>query len=150
MDRIKNHPILPSDKNRKLVYFTFNGEKLQGYENEPVSSALFANDIKEFSIHPVGDAPQGIFCANGQCSHCTLIINGFPLKSCITPLKKDMEVRKLVHLPDLPSEDRAFTNFELKNLDCEVLIAGGGPSGIQVCAGATVRRCCVHRCGGGH
>jgi sarcosine oxidase, subunit alpha len=130
MERVTKHPILKTDLNKKSADFIFNGEKLSGYEDEPVSSALFANSIKEFSIHEVGDAPQGMFCANGQCSHCTLIIDGIPLKSCITPLKAGMDIRTLIHLPKLPEDDSDFVNFELKEMKCDVLVVGGGPSGL--------------------
>jgi NADPH-dependent 2,4-dienoyl-CoA reductase/sulfur reductase-like enzyme/Fe-S-cluster-containing hydrogenase component 2 len=130
MNRIVQHPVLNTNQERKSVNFKFNGENIIGFENEPVSSALIANGVKEFSIHHIDDAPQGIFCANGQCSHCTLIINGKPLKSCITPLKEGMDVRTLVHLPELPEEDRNLENFELKNLKCDVLVIGAGPSGL--------------------
>jgi len=130
MDRIARHPVLNTNQERKSVNFYFNGESVQGFENEPVSSALIANGVKEFSIHHIGDAPQGIFCANGQCSHCTLVINGKPLKSCITTLKEGMEVRTLVHLPELPEDDRNVEHFEVKNLKCDVLVIGAGPSGL--------------------
>jgi sarcosine oxidase, subunit alpha len=130
MNRIENHPVLNTNQNKNKVTFRFNGETLQGYENEPVSSALIANGVKEFSIHQVDDAPQGIFCANGQCSHCTLIIDGKPLKSCITGLKAGMEVRTMVHLPDLPAEDGQLNKFSIENLKCEILVIGGGPSGL--------------------
>lgn len=130
MNRIDKHPVLKTSQDRTKVNFLFNGENLQGYENEPVSSALIANGIKEFSIHQVEDAPQGIFCANGQCSHCTLIINGKPLKSCITPLKEGMDLRTMVHLPELPAEDRDLEKFVPVNLKCDVLVVGGGPSGL--------------------
>lgn len=131
MERVIKHPVLKTDLNKKSIDFFFNGEKLTGYQDEPVSSALFANNIKVFSIHEVEDAPQGIFCANGQCSHCTLIIDGVPLKSCITPLKEGMDVRTLVHLPNLPESDEKFCNFELKEMKCDVLVVGGGPSGLN-------------------
>ena len=130
MKRISNHPILGHIPPKKTVQFYFNGELLEGFENEPVSSALMANGIKEFSIHPVGNAPQGLFCANGQCSHCTLIINGIPLKSCITPLKENMDVRKLIHIPELPQDDTPLGNFKINYLKTQVLIVGGGPSGL--------------------
>ncbi len=130
MERVTKHPILKTDHNRKSAEFFFNGEKLTGYENEPVSSALIANNIKEFSIHQVGNAPQGIFCANGQCSHCTLVINGKPLKSCITPLRSGMDLRTLVHLPKLPEDDYEFGKSELIKMKCDVIVIGGGPSGL--------------------
>ncbi len=130
MQRVTNHPILQIPEERKLVKFNFNGQELQGYEGEMVSSALISNGIKEFSLHRRGDAPQGIFCANGQCSHCTVIIDGFPLKSCVTPLEEGMDVRTLKHLPELPPDDRPFTHYEKKIKKCDVVVIGGGPSGL--------------------
>lgn len=130
MERVTKHPILKTDHNRSSAEFFFNGEKLTGYENEPVSSALIANNIKEFSIHQVGNAPQGIFCANGQCSHCTLLIDGKPLKSCITPLRSGMDIRTLVHLPKLPEDDYEFGKSDLIKMKCDVIVIGGGPSGL--------------------
>ena len=131
MNRIKNHPILNSKENRKKVNFTFNGKKLIGYENEMVSSALIANGIKEFSVHQKNNMPQGIFCANGQCSKCTLIIDGVSQKSCITPLKEGMKTETLRKLPILPPDDFSLKKTEKIELNCDVLVVGGGPSGLN-------------------
>jgi NADPH-dependent 2,4-dienoyl-CoA reductase/sulfur reductase-like enzyme/Fe-S-cluster-containing hydrogenase component 2 len=130
MSRIDNHPVLTEEKFNEVVEFSFNGRKLSGYRGEMLSSALFANGIKEFSIHKKGNAPLGIFCANGQCSQCTVIVNGIPQKSCITPLFAGMNVRSLTHLPKLPEDDRKFVNVENKEINCEILIIGAGPSGL--------------------
>ncbi len=127
--RITKHPVLDV-RDGKKVPFTFDGETLMGYEGEMVSSALFANGIRSFSIHTVGDAPQGIFCANGQCAQCTVIINGQPVKSCITPLREGMKVKTLVHYPTLPEDDEWRPSFLPRELSCQVLIIGGGPSGL--------------------
>jgi NADPH-dependent 2,4-dienoyl-CoA reductase/sulfur reductase-like enzyme/Fe-S-cluster-containing hydrogenase component 2 len=89
-----------------------------------------AAGITGFSLHRRDDAPQGLFCANGQCSHCTLIIDGYPLKSCITPLRAGMKVRRLIHVPELPNDDKPKGTTEEKRLKCDVLVIGGGPSGL--------------------
>ena len=107
-----------------------DGKEATGYEGEMVSSALIAEGLKIFSIHQKGDSPHGIYCANGQCSHCTLIIDGFPLKSCITPLTEGMNVNTLHHLPDLPEDDKPLAEIEKKEKKCDVLVVGGGPSGL--------------------
>lgn len=130
MKRISKHPVLDIPADRKEVKFTFNGTEMKGFEGEMVSSALFANGIQEFSIHKKGDAPQGIFCANGMCSQCTVIIDGMPLKSCVTPLHDGMDVQTLRHFPELPADDSRIRGFEKKTVVCDVLVIGGGPSGL--------------------
>ncbi|MGD9707339.1 MAG: FAD-dependent oxidoreductase, partial [Candidatus Delongbacteria bacterium] len=129
MKRITAHPVLEV-KTRQEVDFTFDGHPVKGLEGEPVSSALFANGIKQFSIHKKDDAPQGIFCANGQCSQCTVIIDGMPLKSCVTPLKAGMDVRTLVHIPELPHDDEPGLLSRIETLKTDVVVIGGGPSGL--------------------
>jgi sarcosine oxidase, subunit alpha len=130
MERILKHPVLSVPENEKKAEFFFNDKKFEGYEGEAVSSALISNNIKEFSIHKKDDAPQGIYCANGQCSHCTLIIDGLPLKSCITPLKGGMRMETLRYTPKLPEKDAPVRKFEKLEEKCDVLIIGGGPSGL--------------------
>ena len=130
MSRIFNHPIIPNIENRKEVKFFFNSEELTGYEGEPVSSALFANGVKEFSENTSRHRHLGIFCANGQCAQCSVIINGAPMKSCITPLKAGMKILKLVDLPELPSADAPIGETRTFELKCDVLIIGGGPAGL--------------------
>lgn len=129
MLRIVKHPVLDINEG-KLVHFTFDGKSMHGYAGEMISSALFANGIRSFSVHHVGDAPQGIFCANGQCAQCTVIINGQPEKSCITPLEDNMIVETLVHYPTLPQDDFWEPASFPKELNCHVLIVGAGPSGL--------------------
>jgi sarcosine oxidase, subunit alpha len=104
--RITRHPIITVPEGRRSVDFSFDGSSMAGYEGEMLSSALFANGIKRFSIHAKGDSPQGIFCANGQCSQCTVIVDGLPKKACITPLTAGLEVRTLRGLPELLASNR--------------------------------------------
>ena len=129
MNRIGRHPVLEVKEGRE-VSFVFDGKDYKGIENEPVSSALFSNGIKTFSIHIKDDAPQGIFCANGQCSQCTVIIDGMPLKSCVTPLKNGMDIRTLNHIPELPYDDDPDFTQNIEEIKTDVIVIGGGPSGL--------------------
>lgn len=131
MLRISKHPVVDPIKKRAEVTFTFDGKILKGFEGEMVSTALFANNIRTFSFHKKSDAPQGIFCANGQCSQCTVVIDGVPVKGCITPLKEGMKVETLKGLPKLPADNREPSKFELIEKECDVLVIGAGPAGLN-------------------
>ncbi len=80
--RITEHPILPID-DRPTVEILWRGRALQAAEGEPIATALFANGVRTFGNHPKDGSPQGIFCANGQCAQCTVIVDGLPVKSCM-------------------------------------------------------------------
>jgi sarcosine oxidase subunit alpha len=130
MMRITKHPILEIPE-KKEVTFTWNGQKLTGYEGEMISSALIANGIHIFGHHAKDGSAQGIFCANGQCSQCLVIADGLPEKSCMTPLREGMVVQSMEGLPKLPEDDQAPLLREPPTRDVEVLIIGGGPAGLS-------------------
>jgi NADPH-dependent 2,4-dienoyl-CoA reductase/sulfur reductase-like enzyme/Fe-S-cluster-containing hydrogenase component 2 len=97
-----------------------------------ISSALFANGIHIFGHHPKDSSPQGIFCANGQCAQCLVIANGLPVKSCITPVTKNMDVRSMDGYPILPDDDKIIKKFQkIKHVKTPILIIGGGPAGMS-------------------
>ena len=43
--RIENHPILGKSPEMKKVTFTYNGVSMEGYEGEPIATALKANGV---------------------------------------------------------------------------------------------------------
>ncbi len=94
-----------------------------------ISSALFANGIHTFGHHPKDNSPQGLFCANGQCSQCNLLIDGVLQKGCVTALAEGMDVRSVEGLtalaekpgPDVPAPSTVET---------DVLVIGAGPAGL--------------------
>jgi len=128
--RITKHPILEVT-DRKEVTFTWNGKKLTGYEREMISSALFAAGIRIFGHHHKDNSPQGIFCANGQCSQCLVMANRRPVKSCMTPLEDRMKITSVEGLPELPADDAIADTTEPQLIEVEVLIIGGGPAGLS-------------------
>ncbi len=128
--RITKHPILKIPE-RKEVKFTYNGNELTGYGGEMIASALIANDIHIFGHHPKDNSPQGMFCANGQCSQCLVIAGGLPVKSCMTPLREGMVIESMEGLPRLPENDKMLPIREAPIIEVEVLILGGGPAGLS-------------------
>ena len=127
--RITEHPVLEIPENKEIT-FTWNGQKLTGFEGEMISAALFASGIQIFGHHPKDNSPQGMFCANGQCSQCLVIADGRPVKSCMTPLAAGMSVESVEGLPALPQDDvEPYLQPEnIKKVD--VLIIGAGPAGL--------------------
>lgn len=129
-NRIKEHPILPVPE-RRSIPFSWNGKQLFAYEGEVISSALFANGIKIFGHHHKDGSAQGIYCANGQCAKCTVIADGVPVKSCMTEVMENMQVKSVEGLPVLPNLDQPAETSEIESLGYDVLIIGGGPAGLS-------------------
>ena len=77
MDRIKNHPILGETPKRKKVTFSYDGKLLEGYEGEPIATALKA---------------AGVMAHRYTAS--VMIVDGKPnIRTCITPLEAGMVVQ---------------------------------------------------------
>jgi sarcosine oxidase subunit alpha len=130
MEDITEHPILEIPE-RKKVSFNFDGKKLTGFEGMVISSALFLNKIKIFGHHIKDNSPQGIFCANGQCAQCNVIVNSVPVKACMTLLKENMIIESCNGLPELPAIDNLVSVGDSKIIDIEVLVIGAGPAGLS-------------------
>jgi NADPH-dependent 2,4-dienoyl-CoA reductase/sulfur reductase-like enzyme/Fe-S-cluster-containing hydrogenase component 2/bacterioferritin-associated ferredoxin len=128
--RIRKHPILATPE-RETIPFTWNADPLSGFEGEMIASALIANGVHIFGHHAKDGSPQGIFCANGQCSQCLVIAGGRPVKACMTPLRAGMAVQSVEGLPRLPAEDAAAQAAPVESVATEVLIIGGGPAGLS-------------------
>ena len=128
--RIYQHPIL-DPKPGKPITFYFCDQKLTAHSGEVIASALFANGIHCFGHHYKDQAPQGIFCANGQCAQCLVVADGKPVKSCITPIRANMKVEPIEGLPPLPIDDSTAIAAEVPEIDIDVLVVGGGPAGLS-------------------
>ncbi|HXY46753.1 MAG TPA: FAD-dependent oxidoreductase [Thermoplasmata archaeon] len=129
--RITSHPVLDIPDHPAMVEFTFEGRRLRGRDAEMISSALFANGIQCFGQHPRDGSPQGIFCANGQCSQCLVLADGIPVKACVTALRPDMDVLPLSALPTLKADDQPVRGRgDTPKVETDVLIIGGGPAGL--------------------
>lgn len=127
--RITDHPILPPLP-EPSVHFTFNGQTVLARKGEMISSALFAAGIQAFGHHHRDGGAQSIFCVNGQCSQCTVMVDGSPLKSCMTAAREGMVVRSCDGLPALPHERDRRPMGRPGEHRTRVLVLGGGPAGL--------------------
>ncbi len=134
MFRVDQHPILAIPARPEFA-FSWRGRSLRAREGETISSALFANGVRIFGHHAKDGAPQGIFCANGQCAQCLVLVDGVPVKSCMELVRPGIRVEPVDGLPTLPAVDArraARTPFgEIEEVRVPVLIIGGGPAGLS-------------------
>ncbi|HID89996.1 MAG TPA: FAD-dependent oxidoreductase, partial [Anaerolineae bacterium] len=128
--RIREHPILPIEERPRFTFF-WGDQEVTAREGETIASALFANGVRVFGHHPKDGAPQGIFCANGQCAQCTVIADGLPVKACMTVVRPGMRVEPLEGLPRLPGVGGAPDLHPIRTVEVECLIIGGGPAGLS-------------------
>ena len=92
--RILEHPILGEIEKGKLVSFTYDGKKLQGYEGEPIAAALKAAGVMVHRYTKKRHEPRGIFSAIGRCTDCVMVVDGVPnVRTCVTPLREGMKVQ---------------------------------------------------------
>lgn len=105
MDRIENHPILGETPKRKKVTFSYNGQILEGYEGEPIFTALKAAGVMAHRYTAKTHEPRGVFCAIGRCTDCVMIVDGKPnIRTCITPLEAGMVVQTQYGVSATPEE----------------------------------------------
>jgi len=128
--RIRQHPILPIP-DRKAIEFTWKGCVFSGLEGETIASALFANGEHIFGHHHKDGSPLGIFCANGQCSQCMVLADGKPVKACMELVKPRQRIEPADGLPVLPKVSESPTFKPVLERKVQVLIIGGGPSGLS-------------------
>jgi len=103
---------------------------MKALEGEVVTSALFANGIKVFGHHVRDGSPQGIFCVNGQCSQCVVLVDGAAVKGCMTVVEDGMRVESCEGSPSLPDVDSVHGFADIRIIETEVLVIGGGPAGV--------------------
>jgi predicted molibdopterin-dependent oxidoreductase YjgC len=92
--RIKEHPVLGTMEEKRVITFTYDGNQITGYEGEPIAIALEAAGIMIHRYTKKNHEPRGIFCAIGRCTDCVMVVDGKPnVRTCITPLVEGMDVK---------------------------------------------------------
>jgi sarcosine oxidase subunit alpha len=128
--RIHTHPILPIEK-RPEIDFLWQGRVMRAREGETIAAALFAGGVRVFGHHHKDGAPQGIFCANGQCAQCLVMADGLPVKACMTRVAPGMRVEPLDGKPVLPDAHAVPEMHPISTFEVECLVIGGGPAGLS-------------------
>ncbi len=133
--RITDHPLLNFERGKK-IHFTFNGQKIEAYEGEPIAAALHANGIKVLKRSIIHSRPAGFFCAIGKCASCMMNVNGVPnVKTCVTPVQEGMVVESqqgkgILKVRSGPQKSK------IKALATQIAVAGAGPAGLSAAVAA--------------
>jgi len=89
--RVFDHPILGAIKKRKKVKIIINGQSISAYKGETIAAALIANSYRDFRYTHRFNLPRGFFCGIGQCTDCSMIVNGVSnIRTCVTRVKEGM------------------------------------------------------------
>ena len=128
--RIERHPILTPPPAEDITIY-WKGRPLSAKKGETISAALFAHGERIFSYHHKDHAPQGIFCANGQCAQCLVLADGLPVKACMEFVRPGARLEPVNGLPELPRLTGPVRLGSIDELEIPVLIIGGGPAGLS-------------------
>lgn len=80
--------------------------------------------------HPTGG---GCLCLGGDCPHCLATVDGVSyVRTCQTRARPGLVVERHHRngaVPPLPQQDRPGPAVPARNLHCDVVVIGAGPSG---------------------
>lgn len=92
--RVADHVILDVKKKEPKITITVDDEVIEAYEGEPILAALLSNGIRINRYTAKNREPRGLFCGIGQCSDCSMIVDGQPnIRTCITPARSGMVIK---------------------------------------------------------
>jgi predicted molibdopterin-dependent oxidoreductase YjgC len=70
----------------RRVTIHFDGTRIEAFEGETVSTALWAHGIRGWN------GGRAYFCAMGVCQQCAVWIDGTRVEACRTPARDGMRV----------------------------------------------------------
>ena len=113
----------------RRVRFTMDGRTLEGLEGESVAAALAASGVRALRRARSG-APRGVWCGMGACFECVVSIDGQPeRRACLEKLRDGMRVESAP--PALPEPIAPPAAATPDRRDCDVLVVGAGPAGLE-------------------
>jgi sarcosine oxidase subunit alpha len=82
------------------IKFWFENRRLEGRAGDSIAKALFRNGIRTLSHSVKYGRPRSIHCGRGRCVKCHVEVDGKTgVKSCLTPLREDMRIRRQNYKP---------------------------------------------------
>ncbi len=123
------------DRSRPLR-FTFNGRTYHGYGGDTLASALLANDVRVVASSLTYGRPRGIFAAGIEEPNALVQVGPEPmLRATQVELVEGLDATALNGKGRLTS-DSDSARFDKRYAFCEVLVLGGGRSGLTAALAA--------------
>jgi len=92
--RITEHPVLTFERGEKITFF-YNDQEVEAYPHETIAAALHVAGIRKLGVSPELHRPRGLFCAIGNCSSCSMTVDGEPnVRICVIKVKPGMRVEE--------------------------------------------------------
>lgn len=91
--RLAQHPILGPIERGTPVTIYVEGKPVLAYAGEPLAVALFAAGYYAFGYTEKLGQPRGLYCAQGTCGECRVVVDGQPgVLACTTCVTAGMRV----------------------------------------------------------
>ena len=91
--RVDEHPILGTAEKGRPVTIFFNGNPVPAFEGESIAAALIASGIDVFRRTSRFESPRSVFCGIGQCSDCSMTVDGIPnVRTCVTQVREGLVI----------------------------------------------------------
>jgi NADPH-dependent 2,4-dienoyl-CoA reductase/sulfur reductase-like enzyme len=108
------------------------GRPFECLAGDTVAAALVDEGELTCRVTHLGD-PRGVFCGMGVCHDCVMIVDGVPMRTCMTRVRDGMrvEVESDARLPPATAP-----RLEAVTLAPDALVVGAGPGGLAAAAAA--------------
>jgi sarcosine oxidase subunit alpha len=135
------------------MQFSWKGSIMNAQPGDTIASALFRSGVRTFTHSYEYGRPRGIFCLTGACPNCMVNVDGVPnVRSCTAPVQdgltvlaqnqnvyRGLESPTLKPFPPAPALVEGPQHYEHVYLQFDVVVVGGGPSGIEAARAAAVQ-----------
>src|SRR5277367_5362541 len=127
------------------ILFTWNGNEVAAKPGDTVASALYRSGVRTFSYSYQHGRPRGLLCLTGSCPNCMVNVDGVPnVRSCTLPARNGLSVLSqnqnvyrgfdspaVKRFPAAPPLSESSHHYEHIYLQFDVVVIGGGPSGLE-------------------
>jgi predicted molibdopterin-dependent oxidoreductase YjgC len=74
------------------VSLLINGRAVTAYRGETIATALMAEGRRAYRYSPQAERLPGFFCGIGICYGCTVWVDGYLKRACLTEVEEGLEI----------------------------------------------------------